>query len=141
PAAAASRVSAAPVAALAINARNASVTTAPSQPPARRPAGLRPPAGRGVPRRGDVEKVAQDQVPVLGGDALGMELNAVDGEAAVREPHDEAAVGLGGHAELVRQACALDHQRMVARGLERPVDAAKDAVALVLDLGELAMHL
>ena len=41
---------------------------------------------------------------------------------------------------VVRHGVALDHQRMVARRLERAVDAAEDAVALVADLGELAVH-
>ena len=35
------------------------------------------PAGLGVPGGGDVEKILQDQMAVLGGDALGMELHAV----------------------------------------------------------------
>src|SRR5215467_3764115 len=126
PAAASSRVSAAPVAALAINPRNASVTRAPSQHPPRRPGGLRPPTSRGVPSRGDVEEVPQDQMPLLGGDALRMELNAMHGKAAVRDPHDQAVVGFGGHRKLARQARALDHQRVVARGLEWRIDAAKD---------------
>ena len=43
-------------------------------------------------------------------------------------------------AEIGRHAGAVDHQRMVARRLERPVDAAEDAGAFVLDERELAVH-
>ena len=41
---------------------------------------------------------------------------------------------------VVRHGVALDHQRMVARRLERAVDAAKHARALMPHLGKLAMH-
>ena len=43
-------------------------------------------------------------------------------------------------SSVVRHARALDHQRVIARRLERAVDAAEHACALVLDLGELAVH-
>ena len=56
---------------------------------------------------------------VLGRDALGMELHAVHRQACVREPHHQAVVGLGDDRKLGRQGRALDHQRMIARRLER----------------------
>ena len=49
----------------------------------------RGPAGGGIPLRGYVEKILQDQVAMLGGDALGMELHAVHRIAAVVHPHDQ----------------------------------------------------
>ena len=50
----------------------------------------------------------------------------------MREPHHQAVVGLGRHREVGRQVVAVDHQRMIARRLERPVDAAEHAFALCL---------
>src|SRR5436190_17745912 len=70
-----------------------------------------------------------------------MELNAMNRKRAMSKPHDQAIVGLGRHRKLLRQARPFDHQRMVARGLESPVDAAEYPVAGVLDLGELAVNL
>src|SRR5262245_66234697 len=78
---------------------------------------------------------------MLGGDALRMKLNAVHRKRAMREPHDQAIIGLGRYREHVRQARSFDHQRMIARGPERRIDTAEDAVALVPDLGELTVHL
>src|SRR5262245_11969524 len=78
---------------------------------------------------------------MLGRDALMMELDAMQGVRAMGKPHDEVVIGLGRDDERVRQACALDHQRMVAGRLEWPIDAAKNTLALVLDLGQLAVHL
>src|SRR4029453_15103041 len=37
----------------------------------------------------DLEKVLQDLVAVLGGDAFGMELHAVDGQRRVAQAHDD----------------------------------------------------
>src|SRR6516164_1098610 len=152
--AASSRVSAAPVATLPNSPLKFPVTVTPSIDPrprlrarelpqvwlhARRTA-LAPP-GRRIPGCRDVEKILQHQVAMLGGDAFRVKLHAVHGQARVREPHDDAAVGVGSHGELARQACALDHERMVARRLERRIDAAKDAAAVVADLRQFAVHL
>src|SRR5579883_1095806 len=145
--AASSRVSEAPVATLPIKARNESVTTGPSirrrpQPAGRgtRLRGLVPPPARGVPCRGDVEEVPQDEVAVLGGDALGGELNAVCRQPLVRKSHDQAIVGFGCHRQRRRQALTLDHERMVACGLERRVKAMEKAAAVVANGRELAVH-
>jgi len=47
------------------------------------------PAMYGVPLRGKLEKILQQQMPVLGRDAFGMELHAVHGQRLVREAHDQ----------------------------------------------------
>src|SRR5262245_23458476 len=99
------------------------------------------PPGRSVPGCGHVEKVPQDEMAMLRGDALGVKLNAVHRKRAMRKPHDQAIIGLGRYRKLVRQARSFDHERMVARSPERRIDAAKDAVATVPDLGELAVDL
>ena len=142
---ASSRVSVAPVATLPMSAlecvghdRALNSTVRPRLLPGGWRGGA--PAVRGVPRRRDVEKVFQHQMAVIGGDAFGMELHAMHRQTPVREPHDEAVVGIGGDGEIVRQARALDDQRMIARRLERPIDAAKNAGAAMTDRRELAVH-
>ena len=144
--AASSRERLAPLATLAMSALNSSAMVCPvSPPPASLPRLLRafargaPPALR-IPGVGEFEKILQHQVPVLGGDALGMKLHAMDRQALMHHAHDQAVVGLGIDDQFARHAVALDHQRVVARGLERPVDAAEDAGALVPDVRELAVH-
>src|SRR5215831_6347206 len=108
--AASSRVSAAPVATLPMSALNSSMARLSvgvrgrphgaargGERPRLRPAF--PPPARLVPGRRDVEEVPQDQVPVLGRDALGMELDAVHRIVRVREPHDQPVAGLGRDGE------------------------------------------
>src|SRR5688572_29914372 len=55
----------------------------------------------------DLEEVLQDLVTVLGGDALGMELHAVDGQRLVAQAHDDLA-GLGSDFEILREARTVD---------------------------------
>src|ERR1035437_6679173 len=92
-----------------------------------------------IPGGGEIEKILQHQMAVLGGDALGMELHAVHRQARMRETHHQAIVGFGIDGQLARHAGAFHHQRMIARGVERPVDAAEHAGAGVLDLEHLAV--
>src|SRR5687767_6190977 len=70
-----------------------------------------------------------------------MELNSVDGKAAMCQAHDQAIGSLGGHSEIGRKAGSFDDQRMIARRPERRMDAAKHSIAVVPDLGKLAVHL
>ena len=77
---------------------------------------------------------------MLRGDALGMELHAMHGIALVLQAHDHAVGRLRGDLELVGQARALDHQRMIARGGEVLRDAGEHALAGVMHLRQLAMH-
>src|SRR5215472_11535414 len=69
-----------------------------------------------------------------------MKLHAVHRQSVMRERHDQAVLGFGGHLELARQPLAFDYQRMIARRLEWRIDAAKDAAAAVLDFRKLAVH-
>ena len=55
---------------------------------------------------------------MLGRDALGMELHAVDRQVAVGDPHDEPVIGLGRHLEVARAGVAGDDERVVARRRE-----------------------
>src|SRR5262249_55413676 len=127
-----SRLSAAPLATLAISALKSSMAGAPLMH-------ARAPAGLGIPGRRELEEILQDQMAVRGGDALGMKLQAVDREACVRNAHDEPIVGLRSQCQLVRHAGAIDHERMIPRRLERGIDAAKDAAAAVPDFRKLAV--
>ena len=89
---------------------------------------------------GKIEEIGEQLMAVLRGDALGMELHAVHRIALVLQAHDHAVVGLGGDLERVRQAAALDDQRMIARGGEVLRDAGEHALAGVMHLRQLAMH-
>src|SRR5471032_2489504 len=115
--AASSRESCAPVATLPMSARKRSMSA----------------ALRRVPLRGEIEKILQNGLAVLGSDAFGMELDAVHRMLLVRHRHHEAIAGLGGDFELCGHGIALDDERMIAGRLERGVDAAEHAFALVLD--------
>ena len=87
------------------------------------------------------EEVAQQPVAVLGLDALGVELDAVDRQGRVTQAHDRAVRGprvdLAGSAGTVS---GLGHQRVVAGGRERRRQAGEHAGAVVLDRAELAVH-
>src|SRR5579871_5874195 len=69
-----------------------------------------------------------------------MELDPVDRTIAVSHRHDEPVFGLRAHLELIRRGLALDDERVIARRLERAVQAAKDALSVVGDAGNLAVH-
>src|SRR5688572_4283865 len=114
PRAASSRVNDAPEAALAIRALKSSVTSNPFAPSTRRaPRTSRPAggaaAGRGVPGRRDIEKILQNEMSVLGGDALGMELHAVHRQPGMGDAHHQFVVGLRDDRKLGRHGRALDH--------------------------------
>src|SRR5215467_11496605 len=87
----------------------------------------------GVPLRGNLEKILQHQMAVLGRNALGMKLDAVDRQRRVRKAHDQV-VRLGGDSQIAWHARAIDDQRVIARRLERPVDATKDPGSPVFHL-------
>ena len=63
------------------------------------------------------EKLASSCVPVLGQDGFRVELHALDRQRLVAHAHDLAVVGPGGDFEAIRQGFALDHQRVIARGV------------------------
>src|SRR3984885_8447644 len=141
--AASSRPSAAPVATFPIKALNSTVTVPPSRASPRflrRVLGQRcAPSGRRIPHRGDVEKVLQHQVAMVRGNAFRMKLHAVHRQLGVCQAHDDAGIGIRCHGEVARQAFALDHERVIARRLERRVDAAKNAAAVMADFRQLAV--
>src|SRR5262249_49999920 len=89
--------------------------------------------------RGQFKKISQHQVTVFGGNALRMKLNAMHGQALVHQPHYQTIGGFRIDRKRAWHAGALDNQRMVARCLQRPIDAAKHARAGVADFRYLAM--
>lgn len=67
-----------------------------------------------------LDKVLNDALPVLRDDALGVELHALHvGVLLVPHAHDGAVLGPRRHLEVLGHGVALDHQRVVAAGLER----------------------
>ena len=69
-----------------------------------------------------------------------MKLHALDLHLAVAQSHDDA-VGRGrGDFEARWQRLALDHQRVVASGLETVFEPLEDGLPVVTDLGGFAVH-
>src|SRR5579883_3266785 len=126
---ASARVSAAPVATLAISGLKASIPLSDFSGGA-----------SGVEGAGEIEKIAQHDAAMLGENALRVELHAVNRRRAMRETHDQAVLGLGGDFEFRRRRFAVDDQRVIARRLERAVDAAKHAASIMRNARQLAMH-
>src|SRR5262249_21701005 len=140
--AASSRVRLAPVATLAMSALKSSAIVNVSGCRLQRRCFARrhwAPTSLFIPGGGDVEKIPEHQIPVLRGDAFRVELHTMHRKAGMDQPHDQAVVRLGIHRKFVRHARALNHERMIARCLQRSVNAAKHAGTLVADLGDLSM--
>ena len=99
----------------------------------RRPRGSharpRAPSDVARPARADREEVAQEVVPAVGEDRLGVELHALDRELAVAQAHHQPVLGLGGDLEHVGNRIALDDERVVARRGERARQAGEHADA------------
>jgi hypothetical protein len=93
-----------------------------------------------APSLGEIEEIPQDRRAMLGGDALRMKLDAVDRQLPMRERHDQAVIGLRLDIEDGRAAVAVDDERMIARRLQRPVDAAVQPARPVEDRLDLAVH-
>src|SRR6478609_2479248 len=77
---------------------------------------------------------------LLRGDALRMELHTMHRQTRMDQPHHQAVAGLRVDRKLARYACARNDERMIARRLQRSVNAAKHPGALVFDLGYLAVQ-
>src|SRR5665213_3921052 len=73
-------------------------------------------------------------------DAFGMKLDAMHGMRFVHHALYDAVAACRGHFEIGRHTVRRDSQRVIARGLEIIVKAAKDAFAGVMNARNLAMH-
>src|SRR5258708_7436852 len=141
--AASSRVRVAPVATLAMSALKSSATASASGCCVQscrfaRRRGL--PAALRVPGGGNIQKIFQHQMTMFGGNALGMKLHAMDGQAGMHQPHHESIARLGIDREFARHVCAFNHERMIARCLQRAVNASEDSGTSVLDLRHFAVE-
>ena len=77
---------------------------------------------------------------VLGEEALGVELHAVDGQFAVAQAHQFVAV-LGPRRGLKHSRQRIvDHQAVVARGGERRRQPGEHAATIMADAAGLAVH-
>src|SRR6185312_1139020 len=86
------------------------------------------------------EEVRAQCLAVLGQERLGVELHALDGEAAVAHAHDLAVGGARRDLEVDGHARALDRERMVAGRRERRRQPGEHAPSVVRDRRELAVH-
>src|SRR5262245_18044966 len=76
-------------------------------------------------------------------DRLGVELDALDEQLPVAHSHDRLAVAVGGPRRALehgRQTRGVDHERVVAGGIERIRQAREDAPVVVVDGRGLAVH-
>ena len=69
-----------------------------------------------------------------------MELHALDRERAMAHAHDLAVGGARDDGQHRGARGGLDHERVIARRLEGPGEAAEDALPFVLDRRRLAVH-
>ena len=69
-----------------------------------------------------------------------MELNAFDGQLAVANTHDLTVLGPRRNFENFRATIGLDHQGVIARGLEGSGQALENAATLVMHQRGLPMH-
>ena len=77
---------------------------------------------------------------MLRGDALWMELYAVNGMVLVFDRHDQPVFGFGGDIKAVGQGVAIDNQGVVAGRFKGSWKSLEDTVFPVMDMGQFAMH-
>lgn len=85
------------------------------------------------------EEIAQHLMPVFRGDGFRMELNALNRQIAVLQPHDRSILKPGGDFKTGGQTGTLDDQRMIARRLKGRWQAMEEAAALMMHGTHLAM--
>src|SRR3989442_1546846 len=107
-------------------------------------AGRRRPGVRGGSRRrlrgGGGEEVREKGRPGRGEDRLGMELDPLDGRAAMPHRHDLSVVRGGADLEVGRHRFGVDRQGMVASYDHRIRQAFEDRPAIVMDDARLSME-
>ena len=90
----------------------------------------------------NLEEIGEQLVPILGRDALRMELHPVDRQRLVAEAHHAGAVEPGRLAGGVDDQAAgnvLDDQRVIAGRVERAGQSLEQPGAVVVDRTGLAM--
>src|SRR5690625_6574165 len=69
-----------------------------------------------------------------------MKLDALDGHCPVTQPHDGAVGCLGRNIQFVRKARTVNHQRVIARGVEVLGQSPKYRPAVVTNRTRFAVH-
>src|SRR4249920_3220109 len=85
-------------------------------------------------------EVAQQIVPELSQDRLGVKLDTLHRQLLVLHSHDFPVVGPRCDFEDFRQRFTLDHQRVVARGLEWFSQSAENTSTAVMNGRHLPVH-
>src|SRR5215204_5238903 len=86
------------------------------------------------------QEVLQEVVAASGQDALGVELDALDGVFAVPDAHYRTVFGAAGDEKAFRDRLWFDHERMVACRLEALGKAFVDPTAVVHNPRRLAVY-
>src|SRR4051812_13328500 len=81
-----------------------------------------------------LEKIAQNPSSLAGHDRLWMELDAVNGQCAMAESHDDSFLACpGGDLELAGQVLFGDNERVVPRRLKRRGQAAEHPSSIMFN--------
>ena len=86
------------------------------------------------------QEVLQQAVPGLGEDRLGMELDPLDGEVPVAQPHHHPVRRLGRHLQAAGQRRSFHDQRVVPGGFEGVGNTLVESRPAVADERRLAVH-
>src|SRR5512145_3375428 len=87
-----------------------------------------------------LEEIAEEILSRCGQDRFRMELNTFDPERGMTHAHNLAFGGFRRNLKAGRKAAAFNNQRMIAGGVERIWQLAKDRSPIVLNAGCLAVH-
>src|SRR5215207_3658599 len=90
-------------------------------------------------RVGSGKEVLKQLLPGVGQDRFGVKLDALGGQLAVADGHEDAATVRGG-LEAIGERVLADDERVVAAHDERGFDAGEDRPAVVLGGRRLAVH-
>src|SRR6218665_1402859 len=96
--------------------------------------------GPGLRSSALLQEVLQQRVAMLGQDAFGVELHALDRQRLVAHAHDLAVFGPGRDFEHLGATGALDGQRVVAVDRELPGQAGEQALLRGVDDAGFAVH-
>lgn len=89
---------------------------------------------------GEAEEVAEHDLAVLGENRLGMVLDRLEGELAMPESHDDAALGPASNDEVGRKSVEPSGERVIPGRLYILRDVLEDALAVVRNGARLAVH-
>lgn len=88
----------------------------------------------------NIQEVSKESHPVFGGDGFRMELDAVDREGFVADPHNFTLVGGGGNLNAVRCRILVEEEGVVTGRAEILGDISEQAFPVVGNGGEFSVH-